>query len=345
MPSRTASKGRALVSPLATWFDGDAAVARFGARRLLGGPEVFHPRNRAWRTVAPPFPEACAMAASGLPVQIAAEGRYERAPTPLRVRRALAEGATVYLPQAHQVLPRVMRLIAALRAALFGPGREECSFLFVVRGTGRQGMGLHHDGNVEAVWLQLEGQRTVTTGPPVPPRTPEDLDDEAISRLGAQWTTQDLEPGSLLYLPPRTPHRVVCSGRSLALSLTWKCRPAPVSPRSAPRGLTVWDVATGRAESIPPAGRAGLWTQVPVAAGPVDRKRGRFPLFTAGGKIWLPAALLPLASRLATMPYVSRAGLTPAAAPLIGAGILGPRDLPLRILPKRRLTLDGWRFA
>jgi len=45
------------------------------------------------------------------------------------------------------------------------------------------------------------------------------------------------------------------------------------------------------------------------------------------------------------MPYVSRAGLTPAAAPLIGAGILGPRDLPLRILPKRRLTLDGWRFA
>jgi hypothetical protein len=206
-------------------------------------------------------------------------------------------------------------------------------------------MGLHHDGNVEAVWLQLEGRRTVTTGPPVPPRTPEDLDDEAISRLGAQWTTQDLEPGSLLYLPPRTPHRVVCSGRSLALSLTWKCRPAPVSRRSAPRGLTAWDVATGRAESIPPAGRAGLWTQVPVAAGPVDRKRGRFPLFTAGGKIWLPAALLPLASRLATMPYVSRAGLTPAAAPLIDAGILGPRDLPLRILPKRRLTLDGWRFA
>jgi len=34
------------------------------------------------------------------------------------------------------------------------------------------------------------------------------------------------------------------------------------------------------AESIPPAGRAGLWTQVPAAAGPVDRKRGRFPLFT-----------------------------------------------------------------
>ena len=52
-----------------------------------------------------------------------------------------------------------------------------------------------------------------------------------------------------------------------------------------------------------------------------------------------------IARRLATMPYVSRAGLTPAAAPLIDAGILGPRDLPLRILPKRRLTLDGWRFA
>lgn len=295
--------------------------------------------------MAPPFSVACELAASGLPVQIAAERRYERSPTALRVRRALAEGATVYLPQVHQVLPRVMRLMVALRAAFFGPGREECSFLFVVRGTGRQGMGLHHDGNVEAVWLQLEGRRTVTTGPPVPPGTPEDLDEEAISRLGAQWTTRDLGPGSLFYLPPRTPHRVVCSGRSLALSLTWKCRRAPVSPRRAARGLSVWDVATGRAERIPPASRGRLWTQVPVAAGPVNRKRGRFPLFTAGGKIWLPTALLPLASRLGAMPYMSRAGLTRAAAPLIEAGVLGPRDLPLRILPKRRLALDGWGFA
>jgi Cupin superfamily protein len=338
-------KTPALVSPLASWFADDTDAARFSARRLQGGPAVFPPRNRDWRSIAPDFPGAVKMATSGLPVQIAIERRYERTPTPIRIRHALDEGATVFLPQAHQVLPRVMRLMVALRAALFGPCREETSFLFVVRGTDRQGMGVHHDGNVEAIWLQLEGKRTVTTGPPAPPRMAEDLDESIIGRLGGEWTTRDLGPGSLLYLPPRIPHGVVCHGRSLALSLTWKIRGSAVSERRAAHGLVEWDIATGQAESIPPTSRLRLWTQVPAAPGPLDRKRRRFALWTGNGKLVLPAEARSLASRLATMPSVSRTGLSRAAAPLISAGVLGPRDLPQRILPKRRLALDGWRFA
>jgi len=339
-------KPPALVSPLATWFDGEQALARFRAGRPQAGSVAFPPRDREWRSMAPGFPESVKLAVSGVPVQIVIERRYERSPTPLRVRRALAEGATVFLPQVHQVLPRVMRLMVALRAAIFGPAREECSFLFAVQGAGRQGMGLHHDGDVEAMWLQIEGRRTVTTGPPVRRGAPEDLDEQMAGRHGAHWTTRDLEPGSLLYLPPRTPHRVVCYGRSLALSLTWKLPGRmPRSARGRAASLTAWDVAAGSAESIPPASRVRLWTQVPVAAGPLDRSGKRFPLWTAGGEIRLPATLRPLALRLATMPSLRRDGLSPSSAALIEAGVLGPRDLPQRILPKRRLALDGWRFA
>ena len=100
-------------------------------------------------------------------MQIAVDGRYDRRPRRKEIKRAFAEGATIYMPQIHQVLPRVARLMAQLRATLFGPGREECSFLFLVNGKDRQGLGLHHDGDVDSVWLQLEGRRTVTTGPPV----------------------------------------------------------------------------------------------------------------------------------------------------------------------------------
>jgi hypothetical protein len=342
---RHAQPERALASPLDTWFADGAALARFREGRLAGGTVAFPPLDRAWRSIAPDFSTAVKMAVSGLPVQIAAERRYDRTPTAHRVRLGLAQGATVYLPQVHQVLPRVARLMVALRAGLFGPFREECSFLFVVQGTGRQGMGLHHDRDVEAMWLQLEGKRTVTTGPPVPRQTPEDLEERIISRLGGEWTTRDLEPGTLFYLPPQVPHGVICHGRSLALSLTWKTRGAPVSARRAPRGLAEWDVAEGQADSLPPASRTRLWTQVPAAPGPLDRKRSRFTLWTGSGKLPLPAEARPLASRLATMPSLSRDGLSRNAAPLIEAGILGPRDLPLRVLPKRRLALDGWRFA
>ena len=34
-----------------------------------------------------------------------------------------------------------------------------------------------------------------------------------------------------------------------------------------------------------------------------------------------------------------------AAQPLLEAGVLGPRELPLRIVPARPKNLDGWRFA
>jgi len=275
-------------------------------------------------------------------VQIAAERRYRRRPTRAQIERAFAEGATIYMPQVHQVLPRVARLMTALRATLFGPGREECSFLFLVNGKGRQGMGLHHDGEVDSVWLQLEGRRTVTTGPPVSPGTRADLHDLAVGR---GWHTRDLAPGSLFYLPPRTPHRVVCHGRSLALSMTWKRRRTPLTGHQGAKAMTAWDVVAGRAEPIPRASRRRVWTQVPAIAGAVDRKRGDFPLWLDGGVLRLPEAAHALAKRLAAMPSLERSALGRGARPLLDAGILGPRDLPLRIVPRRPRALDGWRFA
>src|SRR5206468_429646 len=102
--------------------------------------------------------------------------------------------------------PRLARLMVTIRVALIGPSREECSFLFAVEGRGREGIGLHHDGDVNAFWLQLEGRRTVTIGPPVRPRAPLDLPDSFAASGGAGWRTLDLPPGSLFHLPPRTPH-------------------------------------------------------------------------------------------------------------------------------------------
>jgi hypothetical protein len=64
-------------------------------------------------------------------------------------------------------------------------------------------MGLHHDGEVDSVWVQLEGRRTVTTGPQVPRGTRADLDEKIIGR---GWTTRRLELGSLFFCT-RTPHR------------------------------------------------------------------------------------------------------------------------------------------
>ena len=275
-------------------------------------------------------------------MQIAAERRYIRRPRRREIRRAFAEGATIYLPQIHQVLPRVARLMAALRATRFGPGREECSFLFLVNGTGRPGLGLHHDGDVDSVWLQIEGQRTVTTGPPVPRGTPQDLDERAIGR---GWVTRDLAPGSLFYLPPRTPHRVVCHGRSLAFSLTWKTRVTPLTGARAARALTRWDVAPGRAKPMPRGSLDTVWTQVPACPGPVDRRRGDFPLWLPGGVLRLPARSHALARRLSSMPTLRRSTLGAAGQPLLDAGVLGPRDLPLHIVPAKPKTLDGWRFA
>ena len=49
------------------------------------------------------------------------------------------------------------------------------SFLFLVDGRGREGLGLHHDDEVHAFWLQLAGRRTVTLGHPVGRGTPQEL--------------------------------------------------------------------------------------------------------------------------------------------------------------------------
>ena len=328
-------------SPLASWFAGPAALDRFRSHTLGRRPDVRRARDDAWRDVAPDFRGAVALVHGGAPFHIALDRRYDRSGDRARLAMALRAGATVYLPQVHQILPRVMRLMVALRASLLGPFREESSFLFLVEGRGRSGMGLHHDGDVDAFWLQLEGSRRVTLGPPVARRTPLDLAAPPERRRG--WRTIDLPPGSLLHLPPRTPHDVVCHGRSLALSLTWRrarCHARPGS-RAHAMALAAWDVASGRAHPRPRATSRRLWTQVPAVAG---RPRGRrFPLWTADGTLWLPRAAHDVASRLSTMPLVEHA--PDSAAPLLAHGLLVDEDLPLTIVPDAPAALDGWRFA
>jgi hypothetical protein len=340
-------------SPLASWLPGDRALARL--LRAMGRRAVLLPaRDRDWRGVVPGFEAVVRMAAAGLPFQIAADRRYDRSGDPRRLGRALARGDTVFLPQAHQVLPRLARLMVALRAACLGPGRPEASFLFAVEGRGREGMGLHHDGEVDAVWLQIEGRRTVTVGPPVPRGTPEDLPEGWRRRGGrgaprgtSPWWERDLEPGSLLYLPPRAPHRVVCRGRSLAVSLTWGRRRPGLGAAARRQALARWDVVSGRVDRIPAASRRWLFTQVPAAPGPLDRRRG-IPLPLPGGAgLWLPAGSRPWAAQLAGMPRFPRPrslAAREALGPLIELGLLAPRDLPQRIIPADPGRLDGWRF-
>ncbi|HSE95990.1 MAG TPA: cupin domain-containing protein [Methylomirabilota bacterium] len=332
-------------SPLGSWFPDARALA--GVRRRLGHrPIRLAARDRAWRAMAPGFSGAVALAAAGCPFHVVAARRVDRSADRRRLPHALAAGATVYFPQVHQVLPRVMRLMVALRVGLLGPGREECSFLFAVEGRGRTGLGLHHDGEVDAVWLQLEGRRVVTVGLPVPPNTPADLDERlAAPGADAGWSTHELPPGTLFYLPPRTPHRVVCHGRSLALSLTW-ARPTGRLPRRG-NGLA-WDVASGWAETLPPASRRWLWPQLPLLAGPVDPRRGTFVLATPAGTVRLPARAHALARRLALMAPIARATAEAADSPLhrlLEYGLLAPRDLPLCLIPKAPRALDGWHFV
>jgi hypothetical protein len=333
-------------SPLATWRLDARAAARFGRGRV---PVVLRPRDAGWRRLAPGFATARRLAAAGLPFHVVADRAVDRRADPQRLGRALAAGATVYYPQIHQVLPRVARLVAALRGAGFGGRREEASFLFLVDGRGRPGLGLHHDGAVDGVWLQLEGRRTVTVGPPVAPGTPEDLDDRLApadprAAAPAGWRTLALGPGTLFHLPPHTPHRVVCHGRSLAITLTWG--PRRRGGRAGAAARADWDVISGWADAVPPASRTRLWTQVPIAAGPVDARRGDFALWTPHGVLRLPARAHAVCRRLAGLPHGPAAALPPAVRRLLLAhGILAPRELPLWLRPARPAALDGWRFA
>jgi hypothetical protein len=337
---RSPALGRG-TSALDTWFGGPRAIARFRDGVLGRAPRVLRPRDAAWRSIAPDFDTVIAMAADGVPFQIAAERRYDRTGDPRRLRRALAEGATVFLPQVHQVLPRLMRLIVGLRVGVLGPRRQECSFLFAVEGRGRTGMGLHHDGAVDAFWLQLEGRRTVTLGAPVALGTPEDLPAATAGR-GA-WRTLELRPGTLFHLPPWTPHDVVCHGRSLALSLTWASAPVR-GPQARAAALAAWDIASGSVDRIPSVSRRRLWTQIPAITSP--RGRDTIRLTTPDGVVDLPRAAQPLAERLAAMPRFEAGARRPSAfAWFLDHGLLGPQDLPLRIIPSNPTRLDGWRFS
>jgi mannose-6-phosphate isomerase-like protein (cupin superfamily) len=349
---RRPDPARALTSPLGTWF---RAPAVFRRRALGRAPVVLVPRDRTWRRIAPGFSTCVEMAGSGLPFHITAERQVDRSGSPQRLAAALAAGQTVYLPQVHEVLPRLARLMVALRVAFFRPlpgvHREECSFLFVVEGTGRPGMGLHHDSDVDAFWLQLEGRRTVTIGPRVPRGTPEELDERSHLRARrAGWRTFDLEPGSLFHLPAWTPHAVVCRQRSLAVTLTWG-RGAPRGERAANHksplaDLLAWDVASGFAQPIPPARPGILWTQIPILGRRGGRARGLRVVAADGEGPHLPAATHSIADQLAFMPWLSPAAARAASLePLVDAGLLGPRDLPLRIHPDDPAALDGWRFA
>ena len=294
-----------------------------------------HPRDVQWRRLAPGWTGALALARAGLPFHLVSDRRYDRSGDRRRLRPALDTGATAYLPQAHEVLPRVARLMVAIRAGLLGPLREECSFLFIVKGRGREGMGLHHDGRVDAFWVQLDGRRTVTLGPPVRPGTAEDLPNALADRGGPGWRTIDLTPGTLFYLPPFTPHRVLCHGRSLALSLTWSAPPRrTASARARAASLAAWPVASGRATPIPSASRDRLWTQVPAVLEP-DASSTR--LWTQAGHIRLPRSARELARQLAAMPSFPRTMLRGPHREAIGTlqahGILDPHDLPQVIVP------------
>jgi hypothetical protein len=320
-----------VVSPLASWFADDRAL-RDARRRLGRVPLLFPARDRAWRTLTPGFVELLRLARAGLPFQIAAQRRYDRSGRAGRLVPALRDGKTVFFPQIHQVLPRVMRLMVALRAGLLGARRDETSFLFLVEGRGREGLGLHHDDDVHAFWLQLEGRRTVTLGPPVRRGTPQELPVRAAHQPG--FSTRALAPGSLLYLPPRTPHRVVCYERSVALSLTWSVARARRSGAAA-----AWDVVSGRVSAQPSSSRTRVWTQVPAIS---ERKALTLP---GGERVRVPHVTRAMAAQLASMSIFTRAALGNAAPDLEAHGIVGAQDLPQVVLPDDPSALDGWRFA
>jgi hypothetical protein len=333
--TRTARPG--IRTPLAPWFPDRTALAR--ARQKLGGaPVSFTAHDRSWRSITPAFGAMVELAGTGLPFQIAAERRYDRSGRSARLRPALEAGKTVFLPQIHQVLPRVMRLMVALRAAFVGGGREECSFLFMVDGRGREGLGLHHDDEVTSFWLQLEGRRTVTLGPPVPRGTPQELADRWTN--DPRFTTQTLTPGTLLYLPPRTPHRVVCYGRSLALSLTWSRR-----PRTGSAGpFSTWDVASGPVTAMPRASRTRVWTQIPTRA-TATRDGVTVLALPDGARVRVPGGVRRFADDLASMSSFPRAVLAPVLPALLALGVVAAADLPIALRPAAPRTLDGWRFA
>src|SRR3989337_2245247 len=123
-----------MVTPLDTWFAGEAARRRFRRRWLGRAPVVLPPRDRAWRRIAPGFAACAAMAASGLPFQIVADRRYDRAGDRRRLPgapRPRPGGVLVPLPRRgpwapwHGPAPRRRRglVLAPARGAARGDAR------------------------------------------------------------------------------------------------------------------------------------------------------------------------------------------------------------------------------
>ena len=139
---------------------------------------------------------------------------------------------------------------------------------------------------------------------------------------------------------------MVCHGRSLALSLTWRvpdarARRAARDPRARARALAAWDVASGSVDAVPPVTRARVFTQVPAIA------QGEW-LVTPDGAVTLPPVARSLARRLALMPSLpmpASGRARRAVEELAARGIVGAQELPLRVVPEDPKALDGWRFA
>jgi hypothetical protein len=207
--------------PLQSWFETIPGPAELPSSLA----HVLAPRDEAWREIVPGYETCVELTRLGLPFHAVREGMHEEEPQHAEIPSYLREGKSIILIQPHELMPRLMRLIVALRAAFFGPFQEESAYLFMTEGRGQPGMALHHDGEAHSVWLQLAGTRTVALGPQVPPGTELEPEPAAFGMAGPGWSTVQLTPGSLFFLQPRVLHKVVCHERSLALSLTWEPTP------------------------------------------------------------------------------------------------------------------------
>jgi len=87
-----------------------------------------------------------------------------------------------------------------------------------------------------------------------------------------------------------------------------------------------------------------VFVQVPAIVGPRD-SAGRVALWTAGGEVRVRLDGGRLLAHLPRMPTLDRKTAGPLLEPLLAVGILGSRDLPLRIVPDKPAALDGWQFA
>ncbi len=202
----------------------DATVARaLRASRKAGLPLFRLGSAEAVRDMALTTEEILALVNAGVPAHLALKGRQDEHPEPRSIPRRVAAGESLFLVQPHEYMPRLRRWIHHAGRALGLSGRPVRSFLFLVDRPGRPAMPLHDDAENELLWLQLDGERFVRFGPPgeaVAPVRPQPVR-EADGRHGG-WFEGGLPAGSLLYLPPWTPHAVRCRKRSVALSVYWE---------------------------------------------------------------------------------------------------------------------------